>query len=221
MSNLKAVDVTFCNIINLKNYVLTAYPLYLILGVPLKTISGIMYTPKSYLKIQGHNFEQWCQTLSVALKKVNSDIIEEFSECIVKERDFEYLCIVDFKEKHINIVLKQPATEDLCFLFDIQELKLFLLAFADLLIHVYCLPDNFMIIFHHVLCHFLSYKEWNSTKGEETIKNLKYSDVNKICKSTCSKYGIEGSLFNFTDTLFRHKINLCIMYLIKKNFSSM
>jgi len=155
MSNLKAVDVTFCNIINLKNYVLTAYPLYLILGVPLKTISGIMYTPK-------------------------------------------------------------PATEDLCFLFDIQELKLFLLAFADLLIHVYCLPDNFMIVFHHVLCHFLSYKEWNSTKGEETIKNLKYSDVNKICKSTCSKYAIEGSLFNFTDTLLRHKINLCMMYLIKK-----
>ena len=219
MSNLKTVDSTFCNIINLKNYVLTAYPLYLILGVPLKTISGIMYKPKSYFKIQGHYFEQWFQTLSLALKKVDSDNTEEFSECIVKERDFEYLCVLDVKEKLINIVLKQPATEDLCFLFDIEELKLFLIAFADLLIHVYCLPDNFMVVFHHVLSHFLSYKEWNSTKGEETIKNLKYSDVNKICRSTCSKYAIEGSLFNFTETLLRHKINLCMMYLIKKQLS--
>ena len=219
MSNLKTVDSTFCNIINLKNYVLTAYPLYLILGVPLKTISGIMYKPKSYFKIQGHYFEQWFQTLSLALKKVDSDNTEEFSECIIKERDFEYLCVLDVKEKLINIVLKQPATEDLCFLFDIEELKLFLIAFADLLIHVYCLPDNFMVVFHHVLSHFLSYKEWNSTKGEETIKNLKYSDVNKICRSTCSKYAIEGSLFNFTETLLRHKINLCMMYLIKKQLS--
>ena len=219
MSNLKTVDSTFCNIINLKNYVLTAYPLYLILGVPLKTISGIMYKPKSYFKIQGHYFEQWFQTLSLALKKVDSDNTEEFSEGIVKERDFEYLCVLDVKEKQINIVLKQLSTEDLCFLFDIEELKLFLLAFADLLIHVHCLPDNFMVVFHHVLSHFLSYKEWNSTKGEETIKNLKYSDVNKICRSTCSKYAIEGSLFNFTDTLLRHKINLCMMYLIKKQLS--
>ena len=219
MSNLKTVDSTFCNIINLKNYVLTAYPLCLILGVPLKTICGVMYTSKSYFKIQGHNFQHWYQTLSLALKKVDSDIIEEFSECIVKEKDFEYLCTVDVREKQITIVLKQSTSEDLCFAFDIEELKLFLLAFADLLIHVYCLPDNFMILFHHVLSHFLSFKEWNSLTGEETIRNLKYSDVNKICKSTCSKYKIEGSLFNFTDTLLRHKINLRIMYLIKKNFS--
>ncbi len=94
-----------------------------------------------------------------------------------------------------------------------------MLAFADLLIHVYCLPDNFMEIFHHVLSHFLSFKEWNPTKGEEIIKNLKYSDVNKLCRVSCLKYSIEGSLFNFTDTLLRHKINLCIVYLIKKNLT--
>ncbi len=148
MSNSKTIDVNFCNIVNINNHVLTAYPLFLILGVPLKTISGIMYKSKSYFKIQGHNFEQWYQTLNLALKKMDSN--EPFSECFVKESDFEYMCSVDIKEKRLNIVLRQSASEDLCFLFDIPELKLFLLAFADLLIHVYSLPNNFMEIF--LLC---------------------------------------------------------------------
>ena len=120
------------------------------------------------------------------------------------------------KEKQLNIVLKQSAVEDLCFSFNICDLKLFLLAFADLLMYVYCLPDNCMEIFYHILCHFLSFKEWSAAKGEEMIKKLKFSDVNKLCKTACFKYSIEGSLFYFTDTLLRHKTNLLIVYLIKK-----
>jgi hypothetical protein len=218
MSNLNSIDLNFCAIVNLKNFVLTAYPLYLILGVPLKTIGGIMYEKKCYFKFQGHNFEQWFLTLSLALKNMESNY-EDFTESIIKEKDFEYCCSVDKKEKHLNVILKQSGIVDLCFSFDISELKLFLLAFADLLMYVYCLPDNSMEIFYHIVSHFSSFKEWNPTKGEEVIKKLKYSDVKKLCKTSCMKYSIEGSLFNFTDTMLRHKTNLLIVYLIKKNVS--
>jgi len=218
MSNLNAINLNFCAIVNLKNFVLTAYPLYLILGVPLKTISGIMYEKKCYFKIQGHNFEQWFQTLTLALQKMESNY-EEFKESIIKETDFEYCCSVDKNTKQLNVVLKQSEIENLCFCFDICELKLLLLAFSDLLMYTYCLPDNCMEIFYHIVSHFLSYKEWSVTKGGEMIKNLKYSDVNKLCRTSCLKYLIEGSLFNFTDTMFRHKTNLLIVYSIRKNIA--
>ena len=177
-----------------------------------------MYEKNSYFKIQGHNFEQWFQTLNLALKKMDSDF-EQFDECVIKESDFEYWCSVSKKEKQLNIVLKQSAVEDLCFSFNICDLKLFLLAFADLLMYVYCLPDNCMEIFYHILCHFLSFKDWNPAKGEGVINNLKYSDVNKLCKSSLLKYSIPGSLYNFTETILRHKSNLVIVYIIKKNLS--
>ena len=106
---------------------------------------------------------------------------EEFNESIIKERDFEYCCSVDKNKKQINIVLKQSGIEDLCFFLDISELKLFLLAFSDLILYVYCLPDNAMEIFTYIVSHFLSFKEWTPTVGEEKIKSLKYSDVNKLC----------------------------------------
>ena len=218
MSNSKTIDLNFCSIINIKNYVVTAYPLYLIVGVPLKTMSGIIYEKNSYFKIQGHYFDQWFQTLNLALKKMDSDF-EQFDECIIKESDFEYCCSVDKKEKQLNIVLKQSVVEDLCFSFNIGDLKLFLLAFADLLMYVYCLPDNCMEIFYHVLCHFLSFKDWSPAKGEQVISNLKFSDIKKLCRSSSVKYSIEGSLFNFSETMLRHKTNLLIVYLIKKNLS--
>jgi hypothetical protein len=215
MSNSKTIDLNFCSIINIKNYVVTAYPMYLIVGVPLKTMSGIIYKKNSYFKIQGHNFEQWFQTLNLAL---NSDF-KQFNECFIKEKDFEYCFSVDETVKQLNIVLKQSTIEDLCFSFDVSELKLLLLAFADLLMYVYCLPDNCMEIFYYILCHFLSFKDWSPSKGEQVISNLKFSDVNKLCRTSSVKYSIEGSLFNFSETMLRHKTNLLIVYLIKKKLS--
>jgi hypothetical protein len=142
MSNVNSINLDFCAISNLKHNVLTAYPLFLVLGVPLKTVSGILYEKKSFFKIESYAFEQWFETIYLAFKKMDSD--EQFSELIVKERDFEYRCSLDTNKKQLNIVLSQPDIEDLCFLFDITELKLFLLAFSDLILYAYCLPDNVM-----------------------------------------------------------------------------
>ena len=132
-----------------------------------------MYEKKTYFKIQGHNFEQWFQTLNLALKQMVSEF-EEFSESIIKEREFEYCWSVDKKEKQLNIVLKQSGIEDLCFSFDIDELKLFLLAFADVLMYVYCLPDNCMEIFYYIYVIFYRSRTGAQLRVNKSLATLNF-----------------------------------------------
>ena len=43
MSNLETITDNFCAIANLKNYIVCAYPNYLVLGKPIKTVTGVKF----------------------------------------------------------------------------------------------------------------------------------------------------------------------------------
>jgi hypothetical protein len=218
MANLITLNADFCSISNLKNYILTAYPLYLVLGLPLKTADGIKYERNSYFKIRSADFERWFKCLNFAQEFMDSENNEPISGVIIEEKDFSYKfdCNVSDKVKILKIELSQPGLEPLCFIFEMCELKMFISAFADLMLNVFCFPDNLMELCARIINHYLSFKcSLNKVAG--IISNLKSHDVNKLCKRICEKFEIQGSLYNFSELILRHKSDLLIVYLMKRS----
>jgi hypothetical protein len=216
MSNLDTISDNFCAISNLKNYILCAYPNFLILGKPLKTLTGIKYEQKTYFKIRAHDFESWFHHLNSALEWFSSNVINVLNETILEEPGLKYSihCVIVNDKKELSIEQNQNVNQ-LTFKFDLCELKALLLAFADLIMHTFCLEDNVLIIFYLILNHFLCLN-WTIEKVSKKIANLKYSDVFSLCQITCNTNQIEGSIFLFTEYLLKHKLHLLIIYHLKR-----
>jgi hypothetical protein len=176
MANTEAVTDNFCDIVSLKNYVLTAYP-NLILGLPLKTLTGVKFEKNSYFKIRSCDFEKWYQELINSMECFTNEATVQETQFIIKEKDFNYAykCLILDEEKRILIELR-CSNSLLTFSFGAYDVKCLMMGLADLFIKVYCLPDNLMELIFHFLNHFLSFHSWSADKGAKTISNLKYSD---------------------------------------------
>ena len=216
MSNLDSISDNFCAISNLKNYMLCAYPNFLILGKPLKTLKGINFEKKTYFKIRAYDFEVWFNNLNNALDWFSSDEINILNDNVLEEADLKYsiYCAIVNNKKELSIEQNQNGNQ-LTFKFDLCELKTLLSAFADLIMHTFCLEDNFLRIFYLVLNHYLCLN-WTIEKVSKKIANLKYSDVFSLCQITCDTNQIEGSIFLYTEYLLKHKLHLLIIYQLKQ-----
>ena len=159
MSNLDTISENFCAIANLKHFILCAFPNFLVLGKPLKTVTGIKFEKKTYFKIRSCDFETWFNNLNGVLDWFTSNEIDVESLTILEEPDLKYSmnCVVVNNEKQLQIKQNQNGDE-LIFEFDHSELKMFMLAFADLMMHVFCFPDNVMELFYHMMVHFMSFQ---------------------------------------------------------------
>ena len=217
MSNLTLISENYCSIANLKDYILTAYPNFLILGTPLKTVTGIRYEPKTYLKIRACNFEQWFNKLNLALNWFTSNEMDVFSETVIEEPEFKYAIksVILNDKKQLKIEMSANG-DQITFQFDEHEVKVFMLGIADLMLHVFCLPDNVMQILHHILSHFLCIPEISIQRICKKILNLDYASVLKLCKTCCEIYKIQGSVLLFTEFVLKHKQHLLIVYCITK-----
>lgn len=218
MSNYLKVSENFCAIANLKNYFLTAYPNYLILGKPIKTLTSIEYESKTYMKIRSCDFEQWYVKFNCALEWFVKDTTSACNETILEECNFKYVlngaCVENSKVLKITLIVDNDTVT---FEFDKQELKNLMLQFADLMMHVFCVQDNLLQIFQHSVNHYLSFSEWSDTKVSKIIANLGHSDVLKLCKTICKNKNVEGSLSFITDFILKQKLNVLIVYQIKRN----
>jgi hypothetical protein len=217
MSNLDSISENFCAISNLKNFILSAYPNFLILGKPLKTIFGIKYEKKTYFKIRAHDLESWFHHLNSALEWFSSNEINVLNETILEEPGLKYSiqCVIVNDIKGLKID-KNENGDLLLFEFDHHDLKVLMLEIANLMMNVFCLPDNVMQTFYHLMNHYLCFSHWSSEKGSKKIANLQYPDVLKLCQCLCDQNKIEESVFNLTEYVLRHKLHLLIMYKIKK-----
>ena len=217
MSNLDTISDNFCAISNLKNFILSAYPNFLILGKPLKTLFGIKYEKKTYFKIRAHDLESWFHHLNSALEWFSSNEINVLNETILEEPGLKYSihCVIVNDIKGLKID-KNENGDLLSFEFDHHDLKVLMLEIANLMMNVFCLPDNVMQTFYHLVNHYLCFSHWSSEKGSKKIANLQYPDVLKLCQCLCDQNKIEESVFNLTEYVLRHKLHLLIMYKIKK-----
>ena len=217
MSNLDTISDNFCAISNLKNFILSAYPNFLILGKPLKTLFGIKYEKKTYFKIRAHDLESWFHHLNSALEWFSSNEINVLNETILEEPGLKYSihCVIVNDIKGLKID-KNENGDQLLFEFDHHDLKVLMLEIANLMMNVFCLPDNVMQTFYHLVNHYLCFSHWSSEKGSKKIANLQYPDVLKLCQCLCDQNKIEESVFNLTEYVLRHKLHLLIMYKIKK-----
>ena len=217
MSNLDTISDNFCAISNLKNFILSAYPNFLILGKPLKTLFGIKYEKKTYFKIRAHDLESWFHHLNSALEWFSSNEINVLNETILEEPGLKYSihCVIVNESKLLKID-KNENGDQISFEFDLHELKLFMLEIANLMMNVFCLPDNVMKTFYHLVNHYLCFSQWSLQKGSKKIANLQYPDILTLCQGLCDHNKIEASVFNLTEYVLRHKLNLLIMYNIKK-----
>ncbi len=217
MSNLDSISENFCAISNLKNFILSAYPNFLILGKPLKTIFGIKYEKKTYFKIRAHDLESWFHHLNSALEWFSSNEINVLNETILEEPGLKYSiqCVIVNDTKGLKID-KNENGDQTSFEFDHHDLKVLMLEIANLMMNVFCLPDNVMQTFYHLVNHYLCFSHWSSEKGSKKIANLQYPDVLKLCQCLCDQNKIEESVFNLTEYVLRHKLHLLIMYKIKK-----
>ena len=211
MSNLDIISEPYCAISNLKNYIICAYPNYLILGKPLKTLTGIKFEKKTYFKIKADEFEKWYDNFNIALDWFNSDQINASDETLVRELAYSINCSVVNGTKELKI----DQNDQLTFKFNLCELKAFMLAMCELMMFVFCLEDNFLKIFQLFLNHFMCFN-YNLDKVSKKIANLKYSDVNSLCQSICEKHDIQGSVFLLTDYVLKHKLHLLIIYRLRK-----
>ena len=216
MSNLSEISEPYCAIANLQNYILCAYPNFLVLGKPLKTNTGVKYEKKTYFKIRSTDFETWFSNLKCAFDWFSSNEIDVEILTFLKLENVKYsLNYVVVNEKKVLTIEKNERDDELIFHFDLSELKMLMSAFADLIMHTFCLEDNVLRIFYLILNHFLCLN-WTIEKVSKKIANLKYSDVFSLCQITCNTNQIEGSLFLFTEYLLKHKLHLLIIYHLKQ-----
>ena len=211
MSNLDIISEPYCAISNLKNYIICAYPNYLILGKPLKTLTGIKFEKKTYLKIKADEFEKWYDNFNIALDWFNSDQNNVLDETLVRELAYSINCCVVNGTKELKI----DQNDQLIFKFNLCELKAFMLAMCELMMYVFCLEDNFLEIFQLILNHFMGFN-YDLDKGSKKIANLNYPDVSSLCQRICQKHDIQGSVFLLTNYLLKHKVHLLIIYRLKK-----
>ena len=217
MSNLSEISEPYCAIANLQNYILCAYPNFLVLGKPLKTNTGVKYEKKTYFKIRSSDFETWFSNLKCAFDWFGSNEIDFEILTLLEPENVKYSlnCVV-VNEKKVLTIIKNERDDELIFHFDFSELKMLLSALGELLMDTYCLPDNVMQILYHVLSHFLSYQNCSVEHVANRIVSLDYLKTFELCKSSSKMYQIEGSLFSFTQYVLKHTINISILFQIKK-----
>ena len=217
MSNLSDISEPYCAIANLQNYILCAYPNFLVLGKPLKTDTGVKYEKKTYFKIRSSDFETWFNNLKCAFDWFGSNEIDVEILTFLEHENVKYSWNCEVKnEKKVLTLKKNERNEELIFHFDFSELKVLLSSLGELLMDTYCLSDNVMQILYHVLSHFLSYQNCSVEKVANKIVSLDYSKTFELCKYSSQMYQIEGSLFSFTQYVLKHKVNISILFQIKK-----
>ena len=215
MSNLETIAENFCSVDSLKNYILCAYPNFLVLGKPLKTLSGIKFEKNTYFRIRVLDFETWFNHLNLALQWFLSDEMNVLNETILEEQGLQYYtnCAVIDDKKQLKIGYKQNS-HDLIFNFDVDELKALMLSFSDLMMHAFCLEENVLRLFYLLLNHHFCLP---IEKGSKKIANLNFDNVFSRSKVICGNHQIEGSVFLLTEYVLKHKMNLLIMYHFKKS----
>ena len=216
MSNFETISEHFCSLACLKNYLLCAYPNFLILGKALKTLHGIKFEKKTYFKIRTLDFERWFDLLNVALDWLNCNELSVVNQIIIEEPEFQYsiYCAVMNDKRELQIKQNQNG-EELMFQFDLHELKGLMVSMADLLMYSFCLEENvlktFSLFIKHYLCLTCSVE-----KGSKKIANLNYAKIFAKCQLASDNHEIEGSLFVLTDFILKHKVLLLIIYRVHK-----
>jgi hypothetical protein len=216
MANDKDESDNFIDSFSLHNCMLVAYPNYLILGQPEHKDYGLKFKKNSYFKITSADFENWFRELHDALTFFSSENSETLKTIICKETRYSYFWsgITRGEEKSIEIGCSLQGIEK-NFFFSQRQLESLLFAFGQLMLGVFCLKDKSYQCFCLVLNHFVNFKSDTDTLASEiAVLNLKR--LLSLCKNVCKKNDLDGSQFKFAEIILRYKLQLLMMFLIKR-----
>ncbi len=219
LANSVDINIAYCDIYSLKNYMIVAYPNFLVLGNPVNNNSDLKFHKNSYLKIPAAYFEQWYLEMDKCIKFFDDQSASAKQvKTIFEDRDFTYYWagVTDIKnEKFVDISGGHESGTCVYFSFNKNEIENLLVGFSEILMKVFCLNVNVYRCFYFTLNNFLL-TDYSNEEMKQIIANSDIEGFSDLCKKCCEKNNIQGDWFQFAEIVLRHKINLLIIYLIKK-----
>ncbi len=216
------INDNYCDVYNVKNHSLVAYPNFLILGNPLRTDFGLKFTKFTYFKIRTCDVKNWFLKIKDCFTFLSSDNVENFvSKIIIADGNVTYSCL-GFKDDNNVRFVKITCANDkkLCIDFDKDEIRVLLIGLSELLIHLLCLNNNALKCFNEVLNFYLSINLYDVKQTAENIACISIKDLEKFCEKTCQQLDTEKSNYIiYAQIIFRYKIYMLIIFLIKKCFN--
>jgi hypothetical protein len=225
MSNSVSISDDFIDIVTLQNYMLVAFPNFLIISIDNPTYNNktkkLVFKKNSYIKMRACDLEIWYTYFINILGFFDSGLTSTPRETIIAGKDLILLC--DFSYELEGYTNEKNCLEVKLILnglrsvyFDKTEIMYLLNGISDLNFQVYCYPETINNCFKYLINHYVKMPGESIDSVSKNISMSTISVLLQLCEKCCTKNKINENPFIISQILFRHILNLLITYRIKK-----